>query len=146
MGGEDLREIDFIKRNEMCRIFAKAMNKSSLPGYVTIRSKEIFGLQYLQEQVLQQLQPRVLKSSSGRLRITYDVSHDEIPVTNGQNTSYFCPSGILCQRIVKEPWMMAKSRSTQRKYWYNTVNRQSVFECPQEALIDFQSAFSKRFV
>ena len=122
------------------------MNKSSLPGYITIRSKEIFGLEHLQDQILQNLQPRLLKSSGGRPRITYDVNPGEVHASNvnNSNISYFCPSGILCQRIVKEPWMIAKSRSTQRKYWYNAVNQRSIFECPQEALIDFQTAFSKR--
>ena len=133
----------------MCKIFAKAMNKTSLPGYITIRSKDVFGLQHLQDQILHRLQPRLLKSSGGRPRITCDVNPSELNVSSdvsNPNTSYFCPSGILCQRIVKEPWMIAKSRSTQKKYCYNAVDRRSVFECPQEALIDFQSAFSKRLV
>ena len=125
------------------------MNKSSLPGYISIRSKEIFGFEHFQDHILRNLQPRMLKSSGGRLRITYDINHSEINTNHANspnlNISYFCPTGILCQRIVKEPWMIAKSRSTQRKYWFNIENQQSVFECPQEALINFQSAFDKRY-
>ena len=123
------------------------MNKNSLPGHVTIRSKEIFGLQHLQDQILHKLQPRLLKSSNGRLRLTYDVNHGDLSIGNmnaNSNTSYFCPTGVLCQRIVKDPWMISISRSTKNKYWYNAVNRNSVFECPQEAFIDFNSAFQKR--
>ena len=149
LGEEDLREIDFIKRNEMIKIFAKAMNKSSLPGNITIRSKEVFGLQNISDQILHRLQPRLLKSSGGRLRITCDVNPSDLNIFSDASNSkppYFCPSGVLCQRIVKEPWMIAKSRSTQKKYWYNAIDRRSVFECPQEAMIDFQSAFSKRLV
>ena len=145
LGGEDLRQLDFIRRNELCKIFAKAMNKSSFPGYITIRCKEIFGFEHFQEHIIQNLQPRVLKNSQGRRRITYDINSElNTNMANNSNVSYFCPSGILCQRIVKEPWMIAKSRSTQRKYWYNGVNQQSVFDCPHEALINFQSAFTKR--
>ena len=146
LGGEDLRGMDFIRRNEMCKLFAKAMNKTSLPSYVTIRSKEVFGFEHLKEQVFHHLHPRLLKSSGGRHRITFDLNHDDMNGQNAPNISYYCPTGILFQRIVKEPWMIAKSRSTQRKYWFNVINQQSVFECPQEALIDFQSAFTKRLV
>ena len=130
----------------MCKIFAKAMNKNSMPGYITIRSKEIFSLQNIQDQVFRALKPRLLKSSGGRLRLTYDVGSTETHMngSSNHNSSYFCPSGILYQRIVKEPWMIAKSRSTQRKYWYNAINRQSLFDCPPEALIDFVSSYSKR--
>jgi hypothetical protein len=120
------------------------MNKSSLPGYISIRSKEIFGFEHFQDHILHNLQSRMLKSSGGRPRITYDINHSEMN-TNNPNASYFCPAGILCQRIVKAPWMIAKSRSSQRKYWFNAVNQQSVFECPQEAMINFQAAFSERY-
>ena len=123
------------------------MNKTSVPGYITIRCKEIFSLQNVQDQILHNLKPRLLKSSGGRLRVTYDVNATEIIMNGSSNPSisYFCPSGILCQRIVREPWMIAKSRSTQRKYWYNAVDRQSLFDCPKEALIDFVSSFTKRY-
>ena len=123
------------------------MNKSSFPGYISIRSKEIYGFEHFQDHILPNLQSRMLKSSGGRRRITYDINHSEMNtnITSNPNVSYFCPSGILCQRIVKEPWMIAKSRSAQRKYWYNIDNHQSVFECPHEALINFQAAFDKRY-
>lgn len=117
-----------------------------MPGYIAIRCKEIFSLQNIEDQIIGNLKPRLLKSSGGRLRITYDVGSAETNIngSNNQHVSYFCPSGVLYQRIVKEPWMIAKSRSTQRKYWYNAVSRQSLFDCPQEASIDFLSSYSKR--
>ena len=142
-----MRDVDFKARNEMCKMFAKAMNKKVLADHITIRSKEIFGLEYLQPHVLHNLHPRLLKSSGGRPRITYDVYQDQTNNIDGQtpsSNSYFCPTGMLCQRIVREPFMIAKSKSQQRKYWYNIVTRQSVFECPKEAFIGFQSAFCKR--
>ena len=140
-----MRQVDLMRRNELCRIFAKAMNKSSMPGFITIRCKEIFSLHNMKNHVLENLKPRLLKSSGGRFRITYDVDSAETNINgSNHNVSYFCPSGILCQRIVKEPWMIAKSRSTQRKYWYNAVNRQSLFDCPHEALIDFVGSYSRR--
>ena len=141
--GEDLRAIDFKARNEMCRVFAKAMSKNNMPGFVTIRSKEIFGLEYL-EDILQNLQMRLLKSSGGRSRVTYDVMNQDQVQGPTNSASYFCPTGVLLQKIVREPFMMAKSKSQNRKYWYNFQTRQSVFECPKEALIDFQSAFTSR--
>ena len=45
LGGEDLRNMDYVSRLEQCKIFAKAINKPSLPDYAFVRAKESFGLE-----------------------------------------------------------------------------------------------------
>jgi len=47
-------------------------------------------------------------------------------------------------KIVREPFMMALSRSKNRKYWFNTHNGDSIFECPKEAVVDFKTAFTTK--
>ena len=42
--------------------------------------------------------------------------------------------------------MMAFSKSQQRKYWFHTLTHDGRFECPKEAVMDFKSAFTKKYV
>ena len=57
---------------------------------------------------------------------------------------YFVPTGVLLFRLVRPPFMMAMSRSAGRKYWFNTVTRESLFECPPRAAPDFAASFASR--
>ena len=54
-------------------------------------------------------------------------------------------SYYILNRIVKEPYTIAWSKSAKRKYWCNLAKRSSVFECPKDAAIDFKAAFEKRY-
>ena len=47
-------------------------------------------------------------------------------------------------KIVRDPFMMAFSKTHGRKYWFNTQTRASLFDCPREAVVDFKTAFCKR--
>ena len=38
------------------------------------------------------------------------------------------------------------SRKAQRKYWFHTLNKRSVFECPPEALVTFRCGFEQRLL
>jgi hypothetical protein len=40
--------------------------------------------------------------------------------------------------------MMAFSKTAKRKYWFNTLDRKSLFECPKNAVMDFKNAFTKK--
>lgn len=53
LGGEDVRKLNYKDRLQQCSIFAKAINKPSLPDYTVVRAKEVFGLDSI-EQVLTQ--------------------------------------------------------------------------------------------
>ena len=49
-------------------------------------------------------------------------------------------------RTVREPFMMALSKSAQRKYWFNTITKQSVFELPPESVARFSESHRSRIV
>ena len=49
-------------------------------------------------------------------------------------------------KTVREPFMMAVSRSQQRKYWYNAVTRESMFEMPGESVARFSDSVGSRLV
>jgi len=143
LGGEDLREMDIKTRNELAVNFCKAMNKPTVPDYVTIRAKELFGLEHLPE-VLNHLKPRMLKGAGGKFRLTQDVGAGHDVASSAAHAKYFTPTGVLMQRVVKEPYLIAFSKSQKKKYWFNTRDRQSAFECPKGALVDFKTSFLKR--
>jgi hypothetical protein len=41
---------------------------------------------------------------------------------------------------------MAFSKSSRRKYWFNTATNASSFECPRDAVVNFTKAFETRVV
>ena len=47
-------------------------------------------------------------------------------------------------RIVKDPFVMAFSKTAKKKYWFNTHNGDALFECPKSAVMDFKNAFAKK--
>jgi len=144
IAGEDWRvKYDLKERNRLLRLFVKAMAKPSQPDHVIMRVKDIVGLENLQDQCLALLKLRTLKGFNG-LRLTVDL---ETEIVNGREfTRYMMPTGILMLPIVNEPYMMAFSRSQGRKYWFNYTNRESVFECPPLAMVDFKTSFQKRLL
>jgi len=152
LGGEDVRDVDFKARNAMITAFCQSMNKPTEREFVTLRPKEIFGLETLGER-LENLRPRVLKGSGGKPRLTSDVpeqseangfhSHTN-GAQPGSDTMYFCPTSVLMFRIVRDPFMIAMSKSQKKKYWFNTLTRKPQFDCPKEAAISFKPAFEKR--
>ena len=142
VAGEDWRNHDLKTRNEMLKIFVKAMAKPSLPDHLPMRVKEIVGLEHLHEGFLSKLKSRVLKGFNGP-RLTFDVAEEM--VQDKVVCRYFVPTGLLMLPIVKEPYMMAFSRSQRRKYWFNFMTKESVFECPIAAVMDFPTSFSKRY-
>ena len=91
LGGEDQRHLDYKSRLENCRVFARAINKPSLPDYAVVRAKEMFGLESI-GQIINGLQPRVLKGAGMRDRLTWDV---ELHAADPASTRYFCPAGKL---------------------------------------------------
>ena len=142
IAGEDLREKELKLRNAMLKTLVQSMAKPSQPDHLPMRVKDIVGLENLQEQFLSKLTERVLKGINGR-RLTFDV--DKETVGDREIFRYFMPTGLLMFPIVKEPYMMAFSRSQRRKYWYNYMTKESVFDCPVKAVMDFQTSFPKRY-
>ena len=66
------------------------MNKPTEREYVSLRPKEVFGLEHLRDR-LDNFQPRVLKGSGGKPRFTWDINDSDAHL-------YFCPTSILMFR------------------------------------------------
>ena len=47
-------------------------------------------------------------------------------------------------RMVPDPYVIAFSKSKRRKYWFNTATNSSSFECPRDAVVNFERAFCSR--
>lgn len=47
-------------------------------------------------------------------------------------------------RMVPDPYVIAFSKSKHRKYWFNTATNSSSFECPRDAVVNFERAFCSR--
>lgn len=147
VSGEDWQDYDLKERNRLLKIFVKSMAKPSLPDHVIMRVKDLVGLENLQDQCLNKLTLRSLKGVSG-MRLTINLEEEVVEAANGDNhrvlTRYFMPTGLMLLPIVKEPYMMALSKSAGRKYWFNTMNRESAYECPPLAVVDFKHMFATR--
>lgn len=149
VAGEDWRNrYDLKERNRLLRLFVKAMAKKSCAEHITMRVKDIVGLENLQDQCLSKLTLRALKGFPG-MRLTIDVDEEIVENSADQQVRivprYFMPTGLLMLPIVKEPFMMAKSKSTGRKYWFNFMERKPYPECPPAAMVDFKYMFEKRY-
>ena len=46
--------------------------------------------------------------------------------------------------MVPDPYVIAFSKSNRRKYWFNTAKNTSSFDCPRDAVVHFERAFSSR--
>ena len=72
------------------------MNKPTEREYVSLRPKEVFGLEHLRDR-LDHFQPRVLKGSGGKPRFTWDINESS---GGDANNLYFCPTSVLMFRLV----------------------------------------------
>ncbi len=140
IGGDDLRNYDVKKRAELVRILCRSVNKPTHREYAVLRPKELHSTENLPA-VLRRLAPRLLKTGGPRFRLTSDLLSDD-----GNEPRYFVPTGACFFPVVQGPYMMALSRSANRKYWYDIYKHTSAFECPKDACPNFATSFSKRLL
>lgn len=145
IGGEDLRDKDVKFRHELIKVMVKTVNKFTRNDLTVLRAKELFGLERMHE-ILNGLEFRPVKSFGPRPRLT--ISVDDYATCSYQQPAprYFVPSGVIMFRVVKEPYMIALSKKAQKKYWFNSHKNTSVFECPVDACVKFEEAFSRRLI
>lgn len=138
LNGKDIRNLHIVERHTYLKKFALALNKTSRPDLAPIRCKQLYKLETLEEFLSpQRLHHRLMKGSPVPKRVFTEVEGD-----TDRDTFYTVPTGLLLLKATKEPWMMAFSKSQNRKYWYNTLTRQSTFECQQEVIAPFKSSYS----
>ena len=141
LGGEDISGKHFMERHELTKLFLHTMNRNSRNDYVKLKLKSVFKLEDLGP-LYNTCSLKMLKGSSCAPRLVHelpDLEPDGLP-------RYFQPSGLMLIKTVREPFMMAVSRSQQRKYWYNAVTRESMFEMPAESVARFSDSVGSRLV
>ena len=141
LGGEDISNKHFMERHELTKLFLHTMNRNSRNDYVKLKLKSVFKLEDLGP-LYNTCSLKMLKGSSCSPRLVHELPEleaDGLP-------RYFQPSGVMLIKTVREPFMMAVSKSQQRKYWYNAVTRESKFEMPCESVARFSDSVASRLV
>ncbi|XP_005107678.1 cap-specific mRNA (nucleoside-2'-O-)-methyltransferase 1 [Aplysia californica] len=119
--GEDVRQMSFEKRQEKLGKFVRALRKPTRSDLAYMLKPDVFPLEQI-DKVFQRLSMRQIKGSNNP-RLCYC----------NDSGSFFQPAGVSILQTVKEPWIRGYSKSTGRKYWFNILSRESVYECPSGA-------------
>ncbi|XP_061890784.1 cap-specific mRNA (nucleoside-2'-O-)-methyltransferase 1 isoform X1 [Entelurus aequoreus] len=133
LNGTDVRNHYFKRRIQMAEKFVKAVAKPSRPDMNPIRVKEVYGLEEM-EKIFVRLEMKVTKSSGGAPRLSY----------TGRDDRHFLPTGLYIIKTVKDPWMVAYSKSNKKEYFFNKKENTSHFEIPAKAASPFHVCHSKR--
>ncbi|CAG0894632.1 unnamed protein product [Darwinula stevensoni] len=137
LAGENIANRPLMERYCLCEQFAKIMNKPSNPTLAIIRAKEMFRLESV-EQVFERLKRQKLKSYGERLVPVFSLSQTYPHV--------MVPRGLFLIPLVAHPWMMALSRSMNRKYYYNVMTRESVHEAPNDSINPVKSSLQDSWI
>jgi len=129
LGGEDISQKHFMERHNLLKLFLQNMNKNSRNDYVKLRLKEVYKLDDLNK-MYNGCDLKILKGRSAP-SLCHELSND---IESDGIARYFQPTGIMFYKTVKEPYMMALSRSQNKKYWFNTMTRGSFFEMPKDSV------------
>ncbi|XP_051909412.1 cap-specific mRNA (nucleoside-2'-O-)-methyltransferase 1 isoform X2 [Hippocampus zosterae] len=133
LNGTDVRDQHFNKRIEMAEKFVKAVAKPSRPDMNPIRVKEVYRLEEM-EKIFVRLEMKVTKSSGGVPRLSY----------TGRDDRHFLPTGLYIIKTTNEPWMMAYSKNSNRKYFYNKATKESFYDTPADAASPFHTCHAER--
>eukprot|EP00096_Caligus_rogercresseyi_P000286 TRINITY_DN10695_c0_g1_i1.p1 TRINITY_DN10695_c0_g1~~TRINITY_DN10695_c0_g1_i1.p1 ORF type:complete len:816 (-),score=171.50 TRINITY_DN10695_c0_g1_i1:134-2581(-) len=137
LGSEDLRHRSFLERTEAIKLFVKSISKKTIQSHTIIRSKSIFSLENLPQE-LESLSLKVVKGCGPIPRITLSV------LQNGADPFYIS-QGILLFREVSKSYIIARSKScANRKYWFNIYNKSSSYDCPPDGMANFEDSFCPR--
>ncbi|KAI4873372.1 hypothetical protein NFI96_022165 [Prochilodus magdalenae] len=127
LNGTDVREQHFNQRIQMAEKFVKAVSKPSRPDMNPIRVKEVYRLEEM-DKIFVRLEMKVTKSSGGMPRLSY----------TGRDDRHFLPSGLHIIKTVSDPWTMAFSKSSKKKFFYNKQTKTSTYEIHPTAVAPFQ--------
>ncbi|XP_043916302.1 cap-specific mRNA (nucleoside-2'-O-)-methyltransferase 1 [Protopterus annectens] len=133
LNGTDVREQHFNQRIQMAEKFVKAVFKSSRPDMNPIRVKEVYRLEDI-EKIFLRLEMKITKSSSGMPRLSY----------TGRDDRHFLPAGLYIIKTINEPWTMAYSKGTKRKFFFNKTTTESTYTLPASSVANFQVCHYER--
>ncbi|KAM9778051.1 cap-specific mRNA (nucleoside-2'-O-)-methyltransferase 1 isoform X2 [Syngnathus typhle] len=133
LNGTDVRDQHFNRRIEMAEKFVKAVAKPSRPDMNPIRVKEVYRLEEM-ERIFVRLEMKVTKSSGGVPRLSY----------TGRDDRHFLPTGLYVIKTTNEPWTMASSKITNRKFFFNKITNKSSYDTPGDAASPFRVCHAGR--
>ncbi|CAN9507442.1 unnamed protein product [Ophioblennius macclurei] len=133
LNGTDVREQHFNQRIQMAEKFVKAVAKPSRPDMNPIRVKEVYRLEEM-EKIFVRLEMKVTKSSGGVPRLSY----------TGRDDRHFLPTGLYIIKTVNEPWTMAYSKNSKKKFFFNKMTNESTYDMPPNSAAPFHVCHSER--
>ncbi|XP_050952937.1 cap-specific mRNA (nucleoside-2'-O-)-methyltransferase 1 [Labeo rohita] len=133
LNGTDVRDQHFNQRIQMAEKFVKAVSKPSRPDMNPIRVKEVYRLEEM-EKIFVRLEMKITKSSGGMPRLSY----------TGRDDRHFLPNGLYIIKTVNDPWTMAFSKSSKRKFFYNKQTKESTYELPPGSVAPFHVCHQDR--
>ncbi|XP_033122231.1 cap-specific mRNA (nucleoside-2'-O-)-methyltransferase 1-like [Anneissia japonica] len=134
LAGQDVRQKHFTERIGKAELFVRSISRPSRQDLTPIRVKEVFRLEQA-EKIFERLEMRAVKGSR-KPRLCF---------RSNQN-SHFLPCGLHFVKITNEPWTMNFSRSQKRKYFFNLVTNESLFECPSDSIASFRDCHKTRLL
>ncbi|KAG9347247.1 hypothetical protein JZ751_004814 [Albula glossodonta] len=97
------------------------------------RVKEVYRLEEM-EKIFVRLEMKVTKSSGGFPRLSY----------TGRDDRHFLPTGLYIIKTVNDPWTMAYSKNSKRKFFYNKLTKDSTYDLPPNAVAPFHVCHFER--
>uniref|UniRef100_A0A8C1AYN5 Cap-specific mRNA (nucleoside-2'-O-)-methyltransferase 1 n=2 Tax=Cyprinus carpio TaxID=7962 RepID=A0A8C1AYN5_CYPCA len=129
LNGTDVRDQHF--NQSMLAVSATFIHSFILSLF--FRVKEVYRLEEM-EKIFVRLEMKVTKSSGGMPRLSY----------TGRDDRHFLPSGLYIIKTVNDPWTMAFSKSSKRKFFYNKQTKESTYELPPGSVAPFHACHQDR--
>ncbi|KAF2352472.1 G-patch domain [Trinorchestia longiramus] len=133
LNGYNIHVRHLVVRHQFLRRFCEAVNKTSRNDLLQLRCKTLFRTEKLSMILAEpDLSVRQVKNSGAQRVLCCK--------PEGGFDSYHIPvTGLILLLSVKRPWMMAFSRTQGRKYFFNTMTKESAFETTSDKTADFIS-------
>jgi cap1 methyltransferase len=124
---------------EKAKKFVRAISRPTRSDLAPIRVKELVRFEQI-ENVFPSLQMKVIKGSGHMRKLCYCCPE----LGGGDQSRYIVPTGLLVIRIVNDPWMMAISKSQNRKYYYHTITHKAIYETPKDSVASYLQCLKSR--
>ncbi|KAL3872951.1 hypothetical protein ACJMK2_036120 [Sinanodonta woodiana] len=135
--GKDVRNLHFNERMEKLRKFVKCVTKFTRNDLVRIVAPDVYRLEEI-SLIVGRLELRRAKGGHGTNQLCYIPQHS-------QEQRFFRPSGVYIIKTTKDPWTIQWSRSSQRKYFFNTRTNKSDFHCPPDSIASVRESKLKSY-
>ncbi|XP_047739805.1 cap-specific mRNA (nucleoside-2'-O-)-methyltransferase 1 [Hyalella azteca] len=136
LNGFNISKMHLVRRHGFLKRFCEAVTKTSKPELLPLRCKTLHRAEDVHKILSHpRLSVRQVRNS-GYQRVMYCESDNELE-------PYHVPvTGLIMLITVKAPWMMAVSRSSSKKYFYNIRTKVSEYEVSDEKVADFACTMS----